>query len=342
MKVLQSMAGAQHGGAEAFFTRLVLALHRAGLEQRVVLRTDAERAEQLMAAGIAPVQLSFGGPLDLATRLRLRREIADFRPDVVLSWMSRAADFCPPSRGRFVHCGRLGGYYNLKYYQRCDRLIGNTKGIVDYLIGEGWPAERAHYLPNFVAADQVAPTSRAELSTPDDATVVLALGRLHANKAFDVLIEAMRGLPNAYLWLAGEGPLAEQLKSRAVHLGVAPRIRFLGWRTAPASLYAAADVVVCPSRIEPLGNVVLEAWARRRPVVAAAAAGPTELIRDGVDGLLVPIDDANALARAVDRVLSNRAAAATLAGNGHDRFLAEFTEDKVVARYLRFFDEVSG
>ena len=62
---------------------------------------------------------------------------------------------------------------------------------------------------------------------------------------------------------------------------------------------AAADLIACPSRIEPLGNVVLEAWARQRPIVAAAADGPMELIRDRENGLLVPIDDPEAMARAI-------------------------------------------
>ncbi len=342
MRVMQCMAGARHGGAEAFFTRLVLALHRAGLDQRVVLRGDANRERQLADGGIAAVTLPFGGKLDISTRLGLRRELRRYEPDVVLSWMSRAASFCPKPAGRFVHCARLGGYYDLKYYRNCDHLIGNTKGIVSYLKEHGWPEERAHYLPNFVSAATVAPASRRELSTPDDAAVVLALGRLHQNKAFDVLIQAMRRLPDVYLWLAGQGPLEAELRKQAVHLGVAPRIRFLGWQEDPGPFYAAADMVACPSRAEPLGNVVLEAWARHRPIVAAAAAGPVELIRDGENGLLTPIDDAEALAATINRVLASRDTALALAQAGHDDYLADYSEAVVVQRYLDFFAKVAG
>lgn len=342
MRVMQLMAGAKYGGAEAFFTRLVLALHRAGLDQRVVLRWDPARERLLADGGIAAMPLAFGGKLDLSTRLGLRRELAQFKPDVVLSWMNRAASFCPKSKGRFIHCGRLGGYYDLKYYRTCDHLIGNTKGIVNYLIEQGWPAERSHHLPNFVAAAAVEPMPRRKLSTPDDGAVILALGRLHQNKAYDILIQAMRRLPDVYLWLAGEGPLEADLRRQAVHFGVAPRIRFLGWQEDPGALYAAADLVVCPSRVEPLGNVVLEAWARQKPIIAAAAEGPKELIRDGENGLLVPIDDTEALAAAIDHILSHRETALTLVQAGHADYLAEYSEAVVIQRYLDFFDKVTG
>ena len=342
MRVMQTMAGAKHGGAEAFFTRLVLALHKAGLDQKVILRPNGAREQQLSDGGVAPTTLAFGGKLDISTRLGLRREISRFKPDVVLSWMNRAASFCPKPAGRFVHCARLAGYYDLKYYQNCDHLVGNTQGIVDYFVEQGWPAERSHYLPNFVAETPAAPMERLKLSTPGDAAVVLALGRLHENKAFDVLIQAMRRLPDVYLWLAGEGPLEAELRRQAVTLGVAPRIRFLGWQQDPGPLYAAADLVACPSRIEPLGNVVLEAWARRKPIVAAASDGPVELIRDGENGLLVALEDADAMAAAINYILANKAGAQSLAAVGYRDYQADYAEAVVVQRYLDFFAKVAA
>lgn len=342
MRVMQLMAGAKHGGAEAFFTRLTLALHKAGLDQKVVLRPDPARERQLADGGVPATTLAFGGKLDITTRLGLRREIAHFKPDVVLSWMNRAASFCPKPNGRFIHCARLGGYYDLKYYQDCDHLIGNTKGIVDYLVAEGRPVERSHYLPNFVAETPSPPIDRLQLSTPDDAAVVLALGRLHENKAYDVLIQAMRRLPDVYLWLAGEGPLEAELRRQAVHFGVAPRIRFLGWQQDPGPLYAAADLVVCPSRIEPLGNVVLEAWARHKPIVAAAADGPVELIRDGENGLLVALEDAEAMAAAINYILANKQGAGALAAAGYAAYQADYSEAVVVQHYLDFFAKVAA
>lgn len=345
MRILQVMAGARHGGAELFFERLVLALARAGVQQQAAIRTAPDRAGKLRAAGIETHEMRFGGWLDFATRPALQRLITDYQPDVVLSWMSRATQKLPPrSSGqvRPVYCARLGGYYPLKYYRHCDHLIGNTMDIVNYLVAEGWPAARAHYLPNFVQAAKAPATPRHLFNTPADAPLLLAMGRLHPNKGFDVLLAALAQLPKAYLWLAGAGPEEAALKKTAQDLGIHERVKFLGWRDDGAALMAAADMLVCPSRIEPLGNVIIEAWAQSKPVVAARAVGPAALIEDGVTGLLAACEDMDALAGALQRLCANPALADELAAAGHNAWQQNYTEAVAVARYLQFFDEVTG
>ncbi|HKF74346.1 MAG TPA: glycosyltransferase [Stellaceae bacterium] len=339
IRLVQVMAGARHGGAEFFFVRLALALHHAGQEQRLIIRRDAERAATLRAGGLSPAELPFGGLFDVRTRLGMWRILRAYRPQVVLSWMSRAARLCPP--GEFVHVGRLGGYYDLKYYRRCDHLIGNTRDIVAYLVRSGWPESRAHYLPNFVPEMAAPKVARASLDTPEEAPLALALGRLHPNKGFDVLIEALARAPGLYLWLAGEGADRAQLETRAERLGVGRRVRFLGWREDAAALLATADMLVCSSRHEPLGNVVIEAWAAGTPVVAASSMGPAALVRDGVTGLLVPIEDADALARAMIRLADDHTLRAELARAGRAAYAAEFSESLVVGQYRDFIERVA-
>jgi glycosyltransferase involved in cell wall biosynthesis len=339
MRLLQAMAGARHGGAEAFFVRMAIALQRAGQEQQVLIRHDDARAAALGRGGVELTELPFAGRLDVATRLGFRRAVASYRPDVVLTWMNRATMLCP--RGDFVHVARLGGYYELKYYRRCDHLIGNTIDIVAYLERQGWPKERAHYLPNFVSAATAPPVARASLATPEGAPLVLALGRLHRNKGFDTLLTALVDVPGAYLWLAGEGELRDTLARQARLLGLESRLRFLGWSDDTAALLAAADLLVCPSRREPLGNVVIEAWAAGVPVVATASEGPLALIDDDETGRLVAIDDAPALAVAMREVLGDRALAVRLAEAGRAAYEAEYSEARVVALYRDFLEHVA-
>lgn len=344
LRVMQAIGGGGRGGAELQFTRLALALGRAGLEQRLLVRPDPERTAALRAGGIAPVELPFGGFFDFRTGPAVRREIERFDPDVVLSWMNRATAFCADTRGarRYIHVARLGGYYKLRHYRHCDELVANTEDIAAYIRRGGWPAERVHYLPNFVDATQAPATPRAAFDTPAEAPLLLALGRLHVNKAFDVLLEAMARLPEAWLWLAGSGPLDGALKQQAERLGIAGRVRFLGWRDDLAALAAAADVIVVPSRHEPLGNVVLEAWAQRRPLVAAASQGPAALVRDEESGLLVPIEDADALADAIGRVIGEPGLAERLVAGGWAAYQAGFTEAISVARYLELFERLAA
>jgi glycosyltransferase involved in cell wall biosynthesis len=346
MKVLQAMAGAEFGGAEAFFMRLAPALSRAGVDQRVVIRKHAHRAAVLREAGLDPVELAFGGPLDFATTRLLAAEIDSFQPDIVLSWMNRASLFSARARKRarhrFVQIGRLGGYYQTKNYRGFDHVVGNTPGIVNYLTSEGWSDDRAHYAPNFVDGPSLPAAAREDLTTPPDATVLLALGRLHRNKAFDVLVRAMADLPGMWLWIAGEGGERSSLEQLAADSGVADRIRFLGWRDDASALLAAADILVCPSRIEPLGNVVIEAWAHEVPVVAASSAGPAWLIDADKTGLLVPVDDVPAQADCVRRLSQDPSLAARLVAAGKQEYEARFTEAAVVRRYLDLFEKVVG
>ncbi|MCC7282181.1 MAG: glycosyltransferase, partial [Acetobacteraceae bacterium] len=175
-----------------------------------------------------------------------------------------------------------------------------------------------------------------------NAPVLLAMGRLHANKAFDVAIRALARIPRAELAIAGEGPERMALENLARSEGIADRVKFLGWRDDQAALLAGCDVFLCPSRHEPLGNVVLEAWSAARPVVAAAAQGPAELITDGRDGMLVAKDDPAALAGAVTSLLEDRSRAAALAAAGRARYERDFTEAAVVARWQAWMRKVTG
>ena len=169
MKIAQVMAGSPAGGAELFFERLTIALAQAGETVLPVIRRNAARAARLQAGGLAPVQLGFGGPFDMLTGPRLRAALRQFAPRVVVAWMNRAAHFAP--RGDWVLTGRLGGYYDLTYYRRCDHLIGNTRGIVDWIVRQGWPAARVHHLPNF--SPDMANAAPAQLAVPNAARVVL-------------------------------------------------------------------------------------------------------------------------------------------------------------------------
>ena len=327
------MAGSSGGGAELFYERLALAQHQAGEAVLPVIRGNAARAERLRRGGLAPSQLRFGGRLDLLTRPRLGRVLRGFAPDVTVAWMRRAARLLPT--GDWVLAGRLGGFYDLSSYRRCDHLIGNTRGITDWIEAQGWPASRVHHLPNF--ADDHAGLRRLRPNwLPPTARLVLALGRLHRNKAFDVLIHALAKLPHVMLLIAGEGPERAGLEALARREGVGARLRMPGWSDDPAALLAAADIVACPSRHEPLGNVIIEAFSARLPVVAAAAQGPLELITDGVDGLLAPIDNPEALAAAIGAVLDDPALAVRLAAAGRARFEAEFALAPVLARWRAF------
>ena len=338
MRIAQVIAGAEYGGAETFFIRLVLALGREGLDQRVFIRNHPKRAKVLSEGGVEATQAKFGGILDFKTPALLKREIKIFKTDIVFSWMNRASAMAPT--GDFVRVGRLGGYYPLKHYMKCDHLVGNTQDIRDYLIKEGWPAARSHYLPNFVTEEPAPPLRRQDFFTPDTVPLILAMGRLHENKAFDILLQALSRVPNAYLWIAGDGPLRQDLEDLAEQLAVKPRVRFLGWREDVSALLQTADVFACPSRHEPLGNVILEAWAQNVPIVAADSFGPGTLINHLISGVLVPIDDPIMLAKGIRTLIEDDRLRDEVSKQGRASYDSRFRESEVVERYIQFFQDI--
>ncbi len=336
MRIAQVMAGAPIGGAEAFFERATIALHHAGDVVLPIIRRDAGRAARLREAGLQPVELAFGGALDLFTKPRMRRALQDFKPDLVMAWMQRAARFTP--QGPWVLVGRFGGYYDVKYFRHCDHLVANTHDLVRMVTAAPWPAARVHYLPNFV--EDFAGSTPADLPAASSAPRLLAMGRLHPNKGFDVLLRALALLPRGHVYLAGAGPEEAALRALVAELGITERVSFLGWRRDIGALLAAADMFICSSRQEPLGNIVLEAWSATKPVIAAAAQGPSELITNGKDGVLVPREDAAALAAAIAELADDPERVAALATAGRAHFAAAFAEAPVIAHWRRLLADL--
>ena len=330
------MAGAASGGAELFYERLCIAQAQAGDDILPIIRRNEARAARLRDAGLTPVQAGFGGLADLWTQPILAHRLKRWKPRVAVAWMGRAARHAPA--GPWVLVGRLGGYYDLRQFARCDHLVGNTEGMVDWIRKQGFPPARVHRLPNF--APDLTGAAPASLPVPPGASVVLAMGRLHRNKGFDVLIAAASRLPDVAVVIAGDGPERDSLQRLAAHAGVAARVHFLGWRTDTAALLAACDVLACPSRSEPLGNVILEAFSANRPVVAAMADGPRELIESGRTGVLVAGESAIALAAGIEGVLQRRAQTTAMVAAARAQFEMAHAEAPVLARWREFLATV--
>ncbi len=340
MRVLHTLGSAANGGAETYFTALVGALARGGLDQAAAIRAHAGREAALKALGVKSSVQPFSKPFDFSTGAAIAALARKHEAKIVLAWMNRAASLTP--KGSWARIGRLGGYYKLKNYRGFDALVGNTQDIVDWMVREGWPKERAHYIPNFASAGEGAALDRATFDTPADAPLLLGMGRLHESKAHDVSLRALAQMPGAYLWIAGSGPEDATLKALAEQLGVASRVRFLGWRDDAPSLYRTADVCVFPSRFEPLGNVVIQAWAHGLPVVAARAAGPASLIHDGEDGFLTQVEDAETLAAKSTALLEDEALRDRFANAGRARVASDFSEAAVIGQWRDLFARHGG
>ncbi|PKP81310.1 MAG: glycosyltransferase family 1 protein [Alphaproteobacteria bacterium HGW-Alphaproteobacteria-18] len=340
MRVMHVMAGAAEGGAENIMLESVLALAEAGHEQHVVTRpNNAFRIGKFQDAGIGVDTASFNNAWPFPTRGVLNRAIKAFRPDIIEYWMGRAGQFAPAAyRSRSI--GWYGGYYKLERFKNCEWHVGLTIDLLRHIREQGVPEDRAAIIHTYADFTGSAPADRSGLDTPADAPVALALARLHEKKGLDTLLDATAKVPGLYVWIAGEGPLEAELKAHCARLGLNNRVRFLGWRNDRGALLEACDVVAFPSRYEPFGTVTVDAWAASRPLVAADAAGPAAYVKDGINGLLIPKSDVEALANALTRVITDKTLAAKLVEGGRASYEAQFNKAAFQRDSAAFYERI--
>jgi glycosyltransferase involved in cell wall biosynthesis len=243
---------------------------------------------------------------DAKAAVELRRLAAG--ADLVHAHGLRAGALVPATKPLVVtwHNAQLGGsrigaLLERHVARRATVTLGASQDLVDHARSCGAPDARL--AP--VAAPALVPTGRDPgLGHP----LVLAVGRLHPQKGYDVLLAALPQLGDCTVAVAGDGPLADELEAAA------PQVRWLSRRDDVADLYAAADVVVLPSVWEARSLTAQEALRAGRPLVAADVGGIRELVGDGA--VLVPPNDPTALAEAVRELLADPAYAAALAARG--------------------------
>ena len=200
-----------------------------------------------------------------------------------------------------------------------------------------WAARRFVTVANGISsAPHTRPRDavRQELGIAPEERIALSVGSLTPAKAQHVLIDAFarvsRGMPDARLWLAGEGALRPALEEQIRRQDLEGRVRLLGARTDTAALMSACDVFVLSSVREGLPVTALEAMRAGRPVIATTAGGSAEATEDGVTGRIVPMRDAAALAGALVEVLGDPAVAARMGRAGQERWARLFTAERMV------------
>jgi glycosyltransferase involved in cell wall biosynthesis len=229
--------------------------------------------------------------------------------------------------GWVKHTRRTPLYYRVDQLclPRYESVICVSDDLRDHCLQIGVPPERCVLIENAIDTDEFARRvdvagAKRRVGIPPGRLVIAAVGRLSAEKGFDLLIRAVHRLLQSghdlEVRIAGDGDSGPELQSLAAELGVADRVRLLGYLSDPRQLYEAADVFALSSLREGLPNVVLEAMALEVPVVAARIAGVPRLICDGETGVLVEPGSVDELAAGLARVLNAPGARARLAAAG--------------------------
>jgi glycosyltransferase involved in cell wall biosynthesis len=350
----------QRGGAEATLVHLL----RHGREDSrwLIAFLEAGPMVELAASlGAESVVIPAGRVRDLprlvAVVHRLVGAMRAWRPDVVLSWMSKAHLYTAPAAGLlgipalwFQHglpsrtdpIDRLAALAPAATVLVPSRTVATAQAAI-------WPRRRTHVIYPGVDVEWKRPQSanaiemRASANLPAKATVVGMVGRLQRWKGMHVLVEAMPAVlarcPDAHaVIVGGDHPLEpgyrDGLLAIAARLGVQDRIHLVGYHADARCWMDAFDVVVHASDTEPFGLVVLEAMALGKPLIAGARGGPSEVVREGVDGFLVEFEDVGALADRIVRYLEEPDLARRMGSAAAER-AREFSDQRFAREVVR-------
>jgi GalNAc-alpha-(1->4)-GalNAc-alpha-(1->3)-diNAcBac-PP-undecaprenol alpha-1,4-N-acetyl-D-galactosaminyltransferase len=217
---------------------------------------------------------------------------------------------------RYYDPGRVWRVLRRLVYPRAAAVVVQTHAVASWARRIA-PRVDVRVIPNPVAVERRGPTPGPR------ARRIVSVGRLVHQKGFDILIDAFALIASRYhgweLMIVGEGPLSDELRRRAMAAGIADRLTLAGVRTDVHDIVAESEIFVLASRFEGFPNMLLEAMALGCAVVATACpSGPEDIVDSEVNGILVPVEDPNALASALSRLIDSPGARARLQQNAVD------------------------
>ncbi|MDP9225674.1 MAG: glycosyltransferase family 4 protein [Actinomycetota bacterium] len=377
MALLPSAYAPAVGGVEELTARLAVQLVRAGDDVQVwTIRYPVSLPAEERIDGIDVRRLAMPLPrLDPRSLLRAPYEISSafrqllrvsraFRPDLVhvqcfsangvyAAWLARRLrvplivtlqgetvmdDMDIYERSLTLRASLRIALRQADAVTACSRFV-----LADAEQRFGLPRGRGSVIPNGVEFNEGVPALPLDLPFK---RFVLTMGRVVAKKGFDLMLDAFvsiaRDHPEVGLVIGGSGPARDDLVRRAAEAGLAGRVSFPGVLSRGEIAWAmgVADVFVLPSRVEPFGIVVLEALRAGCPVVVSGRGGAPEIVRDGIDGLIVDPVQIEALSASVDRILTDKELAQRLSTSGRSR-AAEFDWHSIAARYRDVYQRVA-
>ncbi|RCJ24477.1 group 1 glycosyl transferase [Nostoc sp. ATCC 43529] len=279
----------------------------------------------------------------------LRYAIINSNPDVVISFMSKVnittllatrwlnipVIVSERSNPEKSYLGWNWQQLRKFTYLFADKIVFQTQRARDY-----FPVNlqnKSCIIPNMVVLPPIKKQSSDKFSTKRS---LIAMGRFVPEKGFDLLLQAFAKLKDNYpewtLTILGDGKLRPELESLRNELGLSDRVYFPGMVNDTYTFLQQADIFIMSSRFEGFPNAICEAMACGLPVISTdCPSGPREIIRDGIDGILVPNEDVSALAAAIERLISNEQERNSLAAHA-----PEITERFSVKKIMEMWEDV--
>jgi glycosyltransferase involved in cell wall biosynthesis len=365
VKVLVFQNRFRLGGQERQTVMNVRTMDRARFEPLVAsLHDDGEHLADLAAVGVRPIVFDIGTSMFRAnTALQVARIVRfvkandvklvhaqDIYTNVLGSVAARIAGV-PAVVTRVDLNHNVSGYrlQVLRWASRqAERVLVNALCIRDLVIREGVEPDRVVVVRNGLDLAEFDRAAGAEpaLPTPAPGGIVCIANMHHPVKGQTDLLMAMkevvRARPEAHVVFVGDGVRRPHLERSARQLGIAERCHFLGHRLDAPAILARAALSVSASYAEGISNAIMEAMAARLPVVATAVGGSPELVREGVNGYLVPPGAPAALSRRILDLLASPQARRRMGERGRRIVATEFGVDQMRASYDALYEELTG
>jgi glycosyltransferase involved in cell wall biosynthesis len=359
---------------------IVPTLDRAGAEKQLVLLAEnlprdefdvhvcaitsgGALADDLERAQIPLTIIGKQWKFDPLAWWRLRQHIRKLKPDLVQTWMFTANAYgrtAALSAGvpRIVASERCVDSWKAPHQlaidrflaRRTDRVIVNSRGVENFYVGEGVPAEKIRLIHNGIGPSCDGSLSReqllAELGLPQGTRLIGAVGRLWPQKRLKDLIWATDLLKtirsDVHLLIVGDGP-QRRILDRYRHLcNLDAKVHLLGARNDVPSLMPHFDLLWLASAYEGLPNAIMEAMVCGIPVVASDIPGNRELVTHGQSGFLVSVGDRAGFARYAHKILEDPSLAARLGQAGRQRIINDFTIEAMVEKHVALYRELLG
>jgi glycosyltransferase involved in cell wall biosynthesis len=342
------------------------------LEERiepVILCLDGIGAlgERLLAEGVPVVSLGRRPGRDWRLVWRLARELRDRRISVIHAhqytpffYSALARCLAPGVRVILTEHGRHFPDVVSPVRRAVNRLaLDHLADAVNACCGfsaralarvDGFAGRRIEVIPNGIELDRYDPAPdraalRRSLGLDPSRRYIATVARFHPVKDHATLLrgfaQVVAQCADVDLLLAGDGPLRGELENLTRSLEMEGRVRFLGVRSDVPVLLKAADLFALTSLSEAASLTVLEAMASSLPVVVTAVGGNPEMVRDGVDGFLVPRGDAASVASTILRVLDDPVGAAAMGAAGRARVEQHYQLGQTVENYWRLYQRLS-
>jgi glycosyltransferase involved in cell wall biosynthesis len=364
LNVLQLIPTLDRSGAEKQMVLVAKGLPRDRFRVEVAALTRlGPLAAELRSAGVPLTLINKPWKVDLFALARLTKFLKKKRFDVVHTWVFAASSYGRLAARRAkvpvvvtsemaVDLWKGPGHLAIdrRLARWSDKVVGNSHAVVEfYRTKVRVPEDRLAMIYSGIGDEEPPEVDRADIRTrqgwPADAPMILFAGRLMPQKAVGDLIDALDLLqhvrPDVRTLIVGAGPQRRELEETAHAYRLDDKVRFLGHRDDVPRLLAACDLLVLPSKYEGLPNVVLEAMRYRKPVVATAAPGTTELVIDGQTGRLVPVGNPPALAQALRAVLSDPEEARRLGAAGRARVETEFSASAMIDHFATLYESLA-